>query len=713
MNMSRSRHGKGKFLVIATGLIATALLYVGLTALPGPDATPGAAGPASLLMGLGIAAAAALWWVFSVTRKEEGRRLLVEERDRYREHCQRLEQDLQRSEQRFRQLLDHAGDAIFFIDPFTGGLLEVNRRTEELLGYTAEEIRALPPAELFPSRQRRRYLRLLKNVRENDYAEEQDLLFRRKDGHLFTGAVHVRLGNLGDTRVVHGVLRDVSDVRRIEQELRKKNRDLTLANEIAHLTAANRDLRSLLHSVLAKIVQAMGAHGGGIYLFRGDGNLLQLTAHQGIDEEILQEIGNMLPSAGLAGRIATSGRPRSSRNVQSDRRVFSQTARQAGWQGFQGIPLTAKGKTIGVLFLFSLSKQIFSREEVNLLLAIGKQVGIALEGAQLFEDLQWQHRLTRASNREIERSRRLLRENLDKMEEANRALERLDRMKSNFLALASHELRTPLTYVLSGSELLLSTMGDRLSGEENQILDAIYQGGMRLERIVQDLIEVAQIESQSLYLAREKIDLPHLLAELLQEYRPVFEKRDLTFTFDEFPASLELHGDAHHLKRAFGRLLENAIKFTPEGGRIALQFAIQTPRDIRRQEPLLRPFSPGFFQAFPAGPLLRITLRDSGVGIDPEEQVQVFEKFYGVGEITHHFTSRTRFGGKGVGLGLTLVKGLVEAHGGMVWVESRGTKEQETGSAFHLLLPLASGPTDESKTGRQAEPKGAELHRDA
>jgi hypothetical protein len=412
--------------------------------------------------------------------------------------------------------------------------------------------------------------------------------------------------------------------------------------------------------------------------------------HQGIGGPLLADLERIMPGTGLAGRVASTGRARSSDDLQKDRRLRSQAVREAGWRAFQAVPLVAGGSTVGVLFLFSLERRIVRREELNLLLSIGRQVGTAVQGAQLFEALQWQYRLTRASNRELKQSRRQLEENLSRLEETNRELERLDRMKSNFLAMASHELRTPLTYVLSGAELLKSTLSERLSTEESRVVDAIQQGGRRLETIVQDLLEATRIESQRLYLARETVDLPALITEIGQGFRPVFEQRNLTCRVLDFPVPCELCGDPHHLRKAFQRLLENAVKFTPEGGEIEIRTAIHTAAEIKAQEPVLRPFSVAFFRNLTAERLLRVTVRDSGVGIDPEEQLRVFDRFYEVGRIAEHFTSRTRFGGKGVGLGLSLVKGMVEAHGGMVWVESAGTTAAARGSAFHVLLPLAA-----------------------
>jgi hypothetical protein len=616
-------------------------------------------------------------------------RQLATERDHYREENSRLHSAAELAERRYRHLLDNAGDALFFIDPDSGTLREINRPAEDLLGYTAKEIRTLSLGVLFPGWQRRRYLRLVKRVLKDGYGEEGNLLFRRKDGQLFTGAVHARLGQLGETQVVHGVLRNVSEIKRIEQELRQKNRDLTLVNEIAHRAAGSRNLKDMLHAILTEVTQTFSVDGGGIFLIGGKNGSLELAVHRGVDAEILKDFSHITPGVGLVGRVAENGQPRTSADLQKDHRVRSQTVLTAGWRGFQAIPLVSNERTVGVLFMFSHNKRTLSREEMRLLLAIGKQVGTSVEGAQLFDALQWQHRLTEASNRELAFSRQQLKENLTRVEESNRVLERLDRMKSNFLALASHELRTPLTYILPSVEFLSESLKERLENDEKRFLEAIHQGGKRLQKVVHDLLEVARLESQSLYVGRERIDLPALVRAVRSDFHPILKSRELSLTIGEFPHPLPFFGDPDHLRKAVYRLVENAVKFTPRGGGIEIKASHRTPAEIEAMEPLLSPFSPSFFRKDITDPFLQMTVRDTGIGIDPEEQVRIFDKFYEVGDIGAHFTSQTRFGGKGVGLGLTLVRGMVEAHGGMVWVESPGTEKDGVGSAFHLLLPLA------------------------
>lgn len=592
------------------------------------------------------------------------------------------QRELEHSGRRFRQLLDNAGDAIFFIDPRNGKLLLANRQAEEMLGYSVEEIHALALPTLFPGRHKRRYLRLMRRVLRDGYGEEASLHFRHKDGHRFIGAVHARLGELDDEQVVHGVIRDVTKVRQAEQQLRRKNRELTLLNEIARRIAEHRGLDEVLQAILEDVISVFEAHGGGIFLVSTEGNLLQLAAYRNVEPEVLADIRRIPLGIGLAGRVAVSGHPQASADLQKDLRLRSAAIRSAGWRGFQAIPLATGDKTLGVLFLYNRDRRVLGREEIGLLMAIGHQVGSAIQGAELYEALRWQNRLTEASNRELQRSRRQLNENLAQAQRTNRELARLERMKSNFMALASHELRTPLTCILSGAQLLQQSLACHLKEEDDQLFDALLQSGLRLDAIVRDMLEAARLESDSLYLAREKVDLRGILHEVQCEFAPVFAERRLQFSLQQVPG-VELTGDAYHLRRTFARLLENAVKYTPAGGDIQLRGQMRCFAEVQISKDTLSRFSPTFFKETAPGPLVQITVADNGIGIEPEEQLRIFDKFYEIGDIDSHSTSRTRFGGKGVGLGLTLVKGMVEAHGGMVWVECPSAG----GSAFHVLLP--------------------------
>jgi len=618
-------------------------------------------------------------------------RRLAEELETQQQRNSELEQEVSAARLRSRQLLTFAGDAMFFLDAAGERLVEQNRTVCELLGYSAAELSGMNLDNLFPGHQKRRYQRLVKKVRKYGYGEEGELLFRRKDGSTFIGAVHARLGTLGNEQVVHGTVRDVTAIKQIENELRRKNRDLALLNRIAHSAASSQDLQSLLNGLLKTVVETLGTTGGGIFLLRHAGSALHLAAGLNISSEVNRELAHIRPDQGLIGRVISNGRPRSTTDLNHDRRRWSKTVLEDGWKGFLAVPIGIASRTLGVLFIYSRKARVFTREETQLLMAIGRQAGTAVEGAELLDALRWQNRLTEASNRELEASRHRLKENLRRQQEATRTLERLERMKNNFLALASHELRTPLTYILSGSELLLDNSG-LLNQQQQQLLQAVHRGGERLQEIVNDLLEVARLEAQSIYLGKEKIRLAPLLSSIGSNLQCRLEKLQLQLSIDLLP-EIELYGDPDHLRRAVQRVLENAAKFTPPGGMIDITGRNIAAADLVGRKETLKPFTTNFFDRPLHPAYLQLTIRDTGVGIDPEEQVRIFDKFYEVGEITSHHTSQASFGGKGVGLGLTLVRGMIEAHGGMIWVESAGTADGGRGSSFHIVLPL-EGETD-------------------
>ena len=597
---------------------------------------------------------------------------------------EQLDRQLADAQNRYEQVLHHASDAMFFVDPHDGTLLEVNRRAEELLGYTCGEIRQLRLGVLFPGRHRRRYLKLVRKILKHGHGEEPELQFRCKDNSLFFGAVQARLGWLGDRRVVHGSFHDVTPNVHLASELHRHNQQLELLNEIAQRVARGREISSLLATVLNQVVSTLGVPGGGIFLLRHQGTDMELAYHRGIPPDLVESLARLRPGEGLIGGVVSSGRPRMSVDMQKDRRCAVPAAAQNGWRAFLAVPLVADEACLGVLFVFDRSYRVLNRNELRLLQVVGQQVGPLVKNAELFDELQWQNRINQASLRELERSRAALRDNLMQLEQQNRMLQSLEQMKSTFLALASHELRTPLTVICSGAELLQTTARD-LDDSGNCALEAILQGSRRLRNLVDDLLEAARLEANSVYLARENFDPRSLFEELLAEFQPICDQRRLACSIRKLPGQTVVRGDVHHLRRALGRLLENAVKFTPEGGWIRIDTSVRSHSEVEVMAERLGRYSTTFFAAPRSAHYLEICIRDNGIGLGPGEEERIFEKFYTGDDIASHSSSRERFGGKGVGLGLTLARGLIAAHDGILWAESAGLDQ---GSSFCILLPL-------------------------
>ncbi len=588
---------------------------------------------------------------------------------------------------RDRHLVQNSGEALFIFDQEDGSLLEVNRQAENLTGYTQGEVSHLTFKVLFSREHRQHLLRMISTVIKEGEAEISEIKFRRKDGSEFLGEIKVRTGLMENRQIVYGSFRDVTQITNLQHELQSHNRHLALLNEISHRVAEGHDLPHTLEIILDEVVRSLVISGGGIFLLEESGTKMKLALHRNIPDQVVEELGEIQPGIGLAGKVVETGRPRLSTNLQKDPRRISRAVFADNWHAFLAVPFIAKEETLGVLFIFDRGNRVFNREDVRLFQAIGRQLGPLLKNAELFDELQWQHRLNFASLRELERSRSTLRDNLQQLEQHHRALQGLNQMKSTFLSLASHELRTPLTTILSGAEFLQSETEQALGENEKRALDIIMRGSRRLNHIVDDLLEAARLEAKSLYMAHEAFNPWLMINELLVDFRPNCETHKLCLELQDFPDDTMIRGDIHHLQRAFGRLMENAVKFTPEGGRICITGRVLQQEEVSALIEKLSSFSESFFDSVLAENYLEIVISDSGVGLEKEDQIRIFDKFQEVGDISEHSTSQARFGGKGIGLGLTLAKGIIETHAGMVWVESAGPDQ---GSCFSALLPLVS-----------------------
>lgn len=328
------------------------------------------------------------------------------------------------------------------------------------------------------------------------------------------------------------------------------------------------------------------------------------------------------------------------------------------------VPIFAKRKWIGLLaFGAKLSGNRYTNEDLVTLSALANQTAVALENARLVDNLM---RL----NTELRQARRAL-------EKSNRDLERLDQTKSDFISIASHELRTPLTVIKGYTEMLMEDTN--LDSNYKPIIKGMHEGTLRLHQIMDSMFDIAQIDSRAMQLNLQTASLSTMLTEVCTEQSKTLKERQQSITID-LPVLPNVKVDPNSIRKVFQHLIANAIKFTPNQGRIIITAHTVSPN---------------------AGELpnggVEIVVTDTGVGVDPNMREIIFTKFYQPGQLTKHSTSKTRFKGGGSGLGLALSKGIVEAHGGRIWVESPGYDEINfPGSHFHVLLPLTK--REESST---------------
>lgn len=460
---------------------------------------------------------------------------------------------------------------------------------------------------------------------------------------------------------------------------------LQLIRQVAGLTASIRDRNLLLNQVLQRLQTSFACSGGGIYQLHDPESSLHLVAESGIGKDLSRDLQKVPAGMGLIAQVVKSAAPHYWTNLHNEPQLYCRALLSAGWCSLLAHPLVAHDRLLGVIFLYQNRRREFLATELELLSECCRLLAAAIDSSELVEKLEWQHRLTHASQRELDRSRKQLREHVNRLEETNRSLEQANQMKDRFLALASHELRTPLTWIMTATELLESQLHE-LPGDSRILLSTIFKGGKRLNSLVEDLLEIARIEARDIYLAKEHIDLPLLLGELAIQFGDEALRRQLTLQIGRIPDHISPLGDHHHLRQALERILKNAFKFTPPGGFIKLEATHRTTEELLEKKPAMEPFCPVFFQTAPLRDHIDICIVDNGVGVAPQDRLQIFDKFHGAGDISLHGKHPNSVQGPSAGLGLPLAKGMIEAHGGMIWIDN--SQESETGSCFHVLLPL-------------------------
>jgi signal transduction histidine kinase len=250
-------------------------------------------------------------------------------------------------------------------------------------------------------------------------------------------------------------------------------------------------------------------------------------------------------------------------------------------------------------------------------------------------------------------------------------LQELDHNKSSFISVAAHELKTPLT-LIEGYTTMMVDMADQ--SDESPIsglLKGVNTGILRLRQIIDDMIDVSLIDNNLLTLNFQPVWISHLLNLLSNELKKPCASRRQNLVINKFDGSdLMIYGDSERLYQALHNVASNAIKYTPDGGTITINGRLL----------------PGFVE---------IIIADTGIGISAEHQTAIFEKFGQLGRTDLHSSGKTKFKGGGPGLGLPITRGIIEAHGGTIWVESEGHDEVKLkGSTFHILFPSRTEATD-------------------
>jgi signal transduction histidine kinase len=401
------------------------------------------------------------------------------------------------------------------------------------------------------------------------------------------------------------------------------------AKQLAHLMEVSLTLNStlnlddLLQYIIKTAAEVLDCEAASILLYDEKRNRLFFAASTGTDTKKVAQIPVPIDGS-LAGTIFREEKPFILNDVSHDPRHFGGVSQLVNFEtkSLLGVPMRIRDKGIGVLEALNKRSGNFSDADERLLSVLGSQAGVAIYNARLIQALQ----------------------------KAYEDISDTDRLKSNFLALASHELRTPLGIIIGYASFLQHENSGDVSENAERVLAAASQ----MRSLIESMTSLHLLQAKGLTFKPRVVPIQQVLNAAYEEMQQIAQEMRHVVDFDMPMQSLLVTADPEKLIPAFVNIINNAIRFTSPGGKITIG-AVQRSGNI---------------QAY---------IRDSGIGIAADQLTKIFQEFY---QVEPHTTRR--FGG--LGIGLTIARGLIETQGGRIWAESDGLGK---GAIFRVLLPPA------------------------
>jgi len=324
-----------------------------------------------------------------------------------------------------------------------------------------------------------------------------------------------------------------------------------------------------------------------------------------------------------SARVFRTGEPYMSPDVQQDDHVYLHYANLWKIRSLLVMPLKLDKKCIGVMRIGHSQPRRFVPEHTRLASLIADQAAVIVQNAKLYQKIQ---------------------ENV-------RELQRLNRVKTEFISMVSHELRTPITAIKGFVTVVLNNDAGPLNQQQERFLRIANQSIDRLTLLITDLLDISRIEAGKIEIYPIALSLNETLQHSIRDHLPSAQEKEIKLELQLATVLPEVKADPNRIRQVIDNLLSNAIKFTPEKGTVVLS-------------------------AQDCGDYVMVSVKDSGIGLAESEHEKVFEKFY---QVDSSLTRTSR----GVGLGLAISRSIVELHGGRIWVESESGK----GSEFKVILP--------------------------
>lgn len=446
----------------------------------------------------------------------------------------------------------------------------------------------------------------------------------------------------------------------VYQQERAARRLAELLQDTGRALASTLEWDVVIELILERLAEIVPYDRAGVMVPRG--NALHLVASRGFPEETeMTEVVVPLENESIFTYIVEAKRPLTISDAMQ-RPDWKHVASLPSARSWLGVPLIRTGEVLGMLSLTRMTVRPYQDDEVKLAASFAAQAAIALENARVYEQ---KARFTEQLEYEVQHR-------TDAIRSAYEQLEQLNRSKSDFISIVSHELRTPVTILHGYSQMLLQDQAIQAHDMHHQLVSGIQSGAVRLEEIINSMLDVAKIDNQELKIYPAPVSLSALVRMVHEDLAHALAARSLTLEVGSMAELPVIEADPAALQKVLVHLLTNAIKYTPDGGAITVTGSVLT--------------TPGLETPPEA---VEIVVADTGIGIDPAVRELIFTKFYQTGEVSLHSSSKTQFKGGGPGLGLAVARGLIEAHRGRIWVESPGHDEETCpGSAFHVVLPI-------------------------
>ena len=421
------------------------------------------------------------------------------------------------------------------------------------------------------------------------------------------------------------------------------------------------DVEQLSIVIIGTISELLETNRGTLMLLSrvGDNyNILPIPAMGRIPQEMVTFSGDSL----LIYTLATQRQPLLQYEIDFNPQLQQISEAEQAWLNDLAmdvyVPVNTDNELTGLIALGPKSSGLTYRpNELELLQVLADQTVVALQNARLYSELGSQNERIRLLNADLRQQ--------------NSRLEIMDRVKSDFITIASHELRTPLTQVKGYADILQAMNDENALTQEQtkEIVGHINRATVQLERLISAMLDASQLDVDGMRLTYVQARLDTVVRLALEPLAPAMKERRISLKLNGISGVPDIQADFKRLVQAFGNIVGNAIKYTPDGGNIAISADCLLAEDEEEY--------------------IEIVIADTGIGIDPKYHDLIFEKFFRIGSTQLHSTGSTKFKGAGPGLGLPIAKGVIEAHNGRIWVESDNEDEELLpGSRFHIILPV-------------------------